>query len=268
MRHIPAIESTQPIAEDAEEPTLVPLDTSLFALRYGSNIPEASCLFRSMTSAERPPDELANVITHGVGLLLSVAAVGYLLRASAGQPSSPIAAVVVHAVRVYAVTLTLMYLSSTLSHLFYETEWRKRFRTLDQACIFLLIAGTYTPFAAMYLNRGWWLGLLVAMWAFAAWGVFRVMQVRDLSQSDKYVFGVMGFLPAISLVELSRQAPGAVIGWIIAGGACYSLGSLFLRLSSSVRYAHAVWHTFVLAGSACHYWAILLAISSLRPAGR
>ncbi len=210
-----------------------------------------------MTNAERPADELANVITHGIGLLLSVAAAGYLLRASAGQPASSIVAV-----GVYAVTLVLMYLSSTLSHLFYEIEWRKRFRTLDQACVFLLIAGTYTPLAAMYLNRGCWLGLLVTMWVFAAWGVWRVIHVRDLSRSGKFAYGVMGFLPALGLWELSRLVPGEVIVGIISGGACYSLGTLFLRMSSSVRYAHAMWHMFVVAGSACHYWAILLAVSS------
>lgn len=214
-----------------------------------------------MTSLQRPNDELANVITHGLGFLLSLAAVYHLTQRVAGQSAALVAAC-----QIYAVALLLVYGNSTLSHLFYDVAWRQRFRTLDQASIFLLIAGTYTPFAVMYLNHGGWPWLLASMWAFALLGVARVITVRDLSRSDKILYGVIGFLPAIGLGELPRHAPAAVIFWIIAGGACYSLGSIFLRLSAAVRYSHALWHILVMAGSACHYWAILLALADHRSA--
>lgn len=209
-----------------------------------------------MTSSVRPADEMANVITHGLGFLLSLAAAGYLAQRVVGQ-----AAHLKFACGIYAATMLMTYACSTLSHAFYDVEWRKQFRTLDQASIFLFIAGTYTPFGVMYRDHGEWLWLLATMWGLAALGVWRVAHVRDLSRTDKSFYGVMGFLPAVGLGELSRQAPVAVILWIIAGGACYSLGSLFLRLSASVRFSHAAWHVLVVAGSACHYWAILLAVA-------
>lgn len=209
-----------------------------------------------MTSVERPNDEIANVLTHGLGFLLSIAAAGYLMNRVASQ-SAP----VVCACGLYSVTLMMMYASSTLSHLFYDVAWRRRFRTLDQSCIFLLIAATYTPFAVMYAAPNGWPWLLICMWAMACLGIGRVLQVRDLSRSDKVLYGVMGFLPAVGLGELSRQAPMTVIAAILAGGACYSFGAVFLRISAIVRYSHAAWHMMVVAGSACHYWAILLAVS-------
>ncbi len=212
-----------------------------------------------MTSAIRPADEAANLITHALGLLASLVAVGNLMSQVVNQPAA-----VVAACGVYSVTLLLMYGCSTLSHLFYDVPLRRRFRTLDQSCIFLLIAGSYTPFAATSLSAGRWTWLLVAMWSLAGLGVARVLWVRDLSALDKTFYGVMGFLPVIALPDLAQRVPFVIIFWIIAGGAAYSLGAPFLCLSARVRYAHAVWHLCVIAGSACHYWAILLAVTESR----
>lgn len=208
-----------------------------------------------MTSAVRPADEAANAITHGVGFLLSLFAGGYLMQQVDGRSWW-----VVVACGVYAASLLMVYGSSTLSHLFYDLAWRKRFRELDQACIFLLIAGTYTPFAAMELNGQAWRGLLFGMWGLAGFGIWRVIRVRDLPAQEKVFYGVVGCLPAIALWELSQQAPAGVVFWIIAGGVSYLIGTLFLRRSAATRYAHAIWHLCVIAGSACHYWAILLVV--------
>ncbi len=210
-----------------------------------------------MTGVERPVDEIANLITHGIGFLISLAAAGYLMQSVAGRSPSLIAACAI-----YVASLMLVYGSSTLSHLFYDLQWRKRFRSLDQASIFLLIAGTCTPLGVMYLNHGSWQWLLVSMWFLATIGIGRVVHVRDLSRTDKSLYGLMGFLPVVGLGEMSRQAPENVIFWVIAGGACYTLGTLFLCWSTRVRYSHAVWHLLVMSGSACHYWAILLMISA------
>ncbi|MEI8383521.1 MAG: hemolysin III family protein [Planctomycetota bacterium] len=209
-----------------------------------------------MTGVERPVDEIANLVTHGIGFLLSLAAAGYLMQSVAGHSPSLIAACAT-----YVASLILVYGSSTLSHLFYDLQWRKRFRALDQASIFLLIAGTCTPLGVMYLNHGGWQWLLVSMWVLAFIGIGRVVHVGDLSQTDKSLYGLMGFLPVVGLGEMSRQAPEDVIFRVIAGGACYTLGTLFLCWSARVRYSHAVWHLLVMSGSACHYWAILLMIS-------
>lgn len=210
-----------------------------------------------MTSRIRPADELANVLTHGLGLGLSVLAAGHLLAFTADQPV---------AVRigcgVYSVALILVYGSSTLSHLFYDLRWRERFRTLDQACIFLLIAGTYTPFAMVYMNHGNWWWLLLLMWTIALIGVWRVLLLRDLPRIDKVLYGVLGLLPVVALPDLSRVAPAQLIMWIVGGGACYLVGTVFLRFSAVVLYAHAVWHILVILGSACHYRAVYLAVAS------
>lgn len=209
-----------------------------------------------MTSLTRPQDEMVNAMTHAVGFVLSLLAAACLLERVHHQSIARIVACTI-----YAATLVLVFGVSTLSHLFYDLNWRRRFRTLDQAVIFLLIAGTYTPLAAVYLSEGWWLGILVAMWILAFIGIFRVAQVRDLSRKDKALFGLMGFVPSVTLIKLSQVAPSEVIIGIIIGGACYCVGAIFLRFSAAVRYMHAVWHTFVLAGSGFHYWSILIAIS-------
>lgn len=209
-----------------------------------------------MTSLDRPDDELANLITHGLGFLLSLVAAVYLMDQAAHQ-----AAGLVVACGVYSAALMLVYGASTLSHLFYDLQLRRRFRTIDQACIFLLISGSYTPFAMKYLDHGHWRWVLFGMWGLAIAGIVRVFKVGNMSRTDKYLYGLLGVLPAITLPVLFRQAPWGVVSGIIAGGICYGLGAPFLRLSSSYRYAHAAWHLFVVAGSACHYVAILLAVS-------
>jgi len=211
-----------------------------------------------MTSAVRPEDELANLITHGLGFVLSLIGAGYLLCRVADRPFT-----LQLAVGVYAFTLVLLYGCSTLSHAFHDLRRREQFRMYDQASIFLLMAGSYTPFAAAYFPQGaWlWLGMLVVMWALAVWGVLRVWQVRDLSSFDKLAFGVMGCLPIICLPELSRLAPKQVLLWVLAGGACYVIGLPFFCWSAARRYSHAVWHLCVIAGSTGHFLAIVLAVS-------
>ncbi len=210
-----------------------------------------------MTSLTRPPDEFANCLTHAVGFVLSLAATGSLMTRVAGHSVA-----VQVACGVYSLALLLVYGSSTLSHLCYDPHWRRHFRTWDQACIFLLIVGSGTPFALIYLHQGAWLWLLGGLWVLAGLGVGRVLQVGDLSRFDKLSYGLLGYLPVIAIGELSRQAPSAVVWWIVAGGACYTAGVPFLCRSASMPYAHAVWHLLVMSGSACHYWAILLAVSN------
>jgi len=208
-----------------------------------------------MTSDVRPPDEIANLVTHGAGFVLSLGAAWHLMSLAFSRSTA-----VFTACSIYSAALILVYGSSTLSHLFYDIGWRRVFRTLDQACIFLLISGTFTPFAVLYLNQGPWWILLTIMWLAALAGVLRVLQVRDLSPRDKLLFGILGFLPATAAVEFSRHAPIILLVWILAGGVCYCLGAPFLRCSSRIRYSHAAWHLCVIAGSACHYYAVLLAM--------
>jgi len=208
-----------------------------------------------MTSEARPPDEIANLLTHGVGFVLSLVATVCLMRTALGTSRS-----IEAACGIYCLTLVLLYGTSTLSHAFYEVTWRRLFRTLDQASIFLLIAGSFTPIAVIYLDRGrWWL-LLAAMWLGATAGVLLVVRMRNLISGAKTAYGILGWLPVVALGELAQRAPQALLMWLITGGVCYSLGAIFLSVSGKMRYAHALWHTCVVAGSACHYLAILKAV--------
>ncbi|MBS0203721.1 MAG: hemolysin III family protein [Planctomycetes bacterium] len=209
-----------------------------------------------MTSPERPADELANLLTHVVGLVLSVVATGYLMLVAANATVP-----VMVACGFYSGSLIAVYCTSTLSHLFHDTARRRWYRALDQASIYLLITGTYTPLAVIYLSHGWWPVVLVLMWVCTLAGIVRVIQVRDLSRADKFTYGILGLMPIVSLFEFSRRGPASLVAMIVAGGACYLVGTVFLRLSSRVRYSHAVWHLLVMAGSACHYRAILIAVS-------
>lgn len=209
-----------------------------------------------MTSAVRPPDEAANLLTHGLGLLLSVPATVVMMWAVAGETAHTVVAC-----GVYCLTLVLLYGASTLSHTFHDLERRRLFRTLDQACIYLLIAGSFTPFAVIFLGRGWWWLVLISMWVLAMAGVLFVLRRRDLSDAAKITYGLLGWLPAVSLWELYQRAPFGMLVWLVTGGFFYSVGTIFLRIDDRVRYLHALWHVFVIAGSVCHYIAVLVYVA-------
>lgn len=209
-----------------------------------------------MTSEQRPIDETANLLTHGFGLLLSLVAAAVLTWTAAEQEVR-----IIIACGVYSLTLILLYAASTLSHAFHDLRWRRAFRMLDQACIYLLIAGSFTPYAVTFLWHGTWRLLLVAMWVLAAFGVVLVLRLRNLTAAARFTYILLGWLPAVSLWELYQQAPAEVLVWLIAGGVCYSVGTIILHFDKSVRYMHAVWHTFVIAGSICHYVGVLVCIA-------
>ncbi|MDD5209908.1 MAG: hemolysin III family protein [Elusimicrobiales bacterium] len=205
-----------------------------------------------MSSLERPVDEAVNFLTHGIGLLLSLAGAAFLMRLAVTAHSRPVSI----ACGVYCLTLVATYAASTLSHAFHDLDRRRFFRTVDQASIFFLIAGSFTPFAVGYLNHGrWWL-LLASMWIFAFAGVAFVLFRKEMSRTDKITYGVLGALSMLSFWELYHVAPLNMLLLIIAGEAFYLAGSVFLALGKTTKHFHALWHIFVLAGSACHYAAI------------
>lgn len=210
-----------------------------------------------MTSEQRPADEISNLITHGLGLLLSLAATFLLMPiVMAGHDLRTTLAC-----GVYCLTLVLLYGASTLSHTFHDLDLRRLFRTLDQACIFLLIAGSMTPFAVVFLHQGRWCLFLPAMWALAGAGVLLVLRRRNLTGPAKFTYGVLGWLPIVAIRELGHYAPLGLLLWIAAGGAFYSIGTIFLALDRKVRYFHALWHMFVVAGSICHYVGVFVYVA-------
>lgn len=201
----------------------------------------------------RHHDELANCITHGIGFTLSaVGAVALILVAE--QAANDLWLI---GCGIYAATLVAVYAASTLSHAFHRPSLRRFFRTLDQAFIYLLIVGTYTPLALRYLLGGWLTTLLVAMWVVALIGFFSKMLWRhriDAVSLTAYI--VLGWMPILAGRAAWSLLPLPASLLTLGGGLCYTLGTVFL-LSDHRRFFHALWHLFVMAGSACHFVAIL-----------
>jgi len=201
---------------------------------------------------QRLGDLLANSITHGFGVLLaSTGAVWLMVRAARATPR------VIITCAVYAGTLVLVYLCSTLYHSLVRTRARHVFRVLDHSAIYLLIAGTYTPFTLVSLRGPWGWTLFGIVWGLAIAGViFKGFAVERFAVASAATYVLMGWIAIVAIVPLARAITWHGIFWIGAGGIFYTLGVLFFALDR-LRYFHAMWHLFVLAGSASHYFAVL-----------
>jgi len=173
----------------------------------------------------RPDDEYANLITHAVGFVLSVA--GSIVLMTLVIQNRP--AIQIVACGIYCSSLMGLYAASTLSHMFHDLAWRRFFRTLDQACIYLLIAGSFTPFSVVFLWHQWWPVLLGVMWLLALFGVALVLRMRNLTPAAKITYGLLGWLPVISLKMLFDAAPLPIVICVVGGGLFYSFGAVFLR---------------------------------------
>jgi hemolysin III len=197
-------------------------------------------------------DILANAITHGIGAVLAVAGAVYLIAASTRG-----AVRLVVSCAVFASTLVLVYVCSTLYHSLVRTRARHVFHVLDHSSIYLLIAGTYTPFTLISLHGS--LGWLVfsVEWALAAAGVvFKSFAVDRFAVASALVYLFQGWFVVIVARPLLHAIGWHGILWLGAGGLAYTLGIVFFALDR-LRYFHATWHIFVLAGSVAHYFAIL-----------
>ena len=198
------------------------------------------------------PEELANSITHGLGLALSI--VGSVLLVRRGLELGDTLQVI--GVSVYGATLVALYAASTLSHSFAEPRLRHFFRTVDQVCIFLLIAGTFTPLALTYFRHGWWWALFIAIWGSALVGICAKLFYTRLHNVSIGAYVFMGWLPILAIKPIVEIVPANILGWIALGGIFYTVGTLFLIKDNRVPYFHAAWHVLVIAGSACHYFAV------------
>lgn len=197
-------------------------------------------------------EEIANGITHGFGLLLSVAGLTILVTLAALRGN----AWHVVACSVYGATLVLLYLASTLYHSIHSPGAKRILRILDHSAIYLLIAGTYTPFVLVTLRNllGWTLFGIV--WTLAALGiVFKSFAVEKFAVASTVLYALMGWLGIVGIKAMYVALSWGGLAWILAGGAFYTLGILFF--ASKRRYFHTIWHLFVIAGSLCHFFAVL-----------
>jgi hemolysin III len=198
-------------------------------------------------------EEIANSVSHGVGLVAALIAAPFLLANVVRHGS----VAVVVGTGVFVGTMILLYLTSTLYHALAENRAKRVFQVLDHSAIFLLIAGTYTPFTLGVLRGPWGWTLFGLVWGLAVAGIVQkaVGGVRYPILSTGLYLG-MGWLVLIAVRPLWLHLPLAAVLWLIAGGVAYTVGIVFFALDERVRYTHFVWHLFVIAGTACHFVAV------------
>jgi len=198
-------------------------------------------------------EEVASVVTHAMGVIFSIAAmVGMILSARDS-------AVEMVSALVFGGSLILLYLFSTLYHVATTVRRKSILQTLDHACIYVLIAGSYTPVMLISLRGAWGWTLLCIVWFMAISGV--VIKTMLPGKKDHWLstvlYIVMGWLAVIAIGPLLRALPMAGVVWLVAGGLSYTLGVVFF-VWKKLPYHHAIWHLFVLGGSACHVAAVWL----------
>ncbi len=210
--------------------------------------PEAARAHRTQSTGE----EIANSVSHGVGFVLALVAVPVLV-----VNAVPHGAAAVVGASVFGATLALLYLSSTLYHALPRSRAKGVFQVLDHAAIYLLIAGTYTPFTLGVLRGSWGWSLFGVIWALAVAGIVlkSVFGTRHARLSTA-VYIAMGWLIVVAARPLwMHMAPWGLF-WLLAGGVAYTAGVAFYA-ARSLRYAHFLWHLAVLAGTICHFVAVL-----------
>jgi hemolysin III len=199
-------------------------------------------------------EEVANAVSHGLGVLLGIAGLAVLMVAAAtrGEGAWQVVPCVI-----YGVAMVLMFTTSTLYHGFTNPRIKRVFRVLDHEMIFLMIAGTYTPLLLITLQGrlGW--TLFGVVWGIAAVGlVFQGFFTGRFKGASTALYLLMGWICVFALKPLLDHLPASGVRWLVAGGLCYTVGAI-IYLFKRMPYHHVIWHLFVLAGSLCHYFAIL-----------
>lgn len=199
-------------------------------------------------------EEIVNSLSHGFGLVASLAAAPFLVLHAVRQGD---AGFIVGA-SIFVATMVLLYLASTLYHALPIGRAKGVFQAIEHAAIFLLIAGTYTPFTLGVLHGAWGWTMLGLVWGLAAAGVvLKALNRMAHPILSTGLYLLMGWLIVIAAQPLSDRVPASGLLWLVAGGLAYTLGVIFFALDSRVRYGHFIWHLFVMAGTACHYFAVL-----------
>ena len=198
-------------------------------------------------------EEIANSITHGLGLVGAVAAAPLLIIAASQHTATNVVAAAV-----FAATMVLLYSASTIYHALPAGRAKRAFVKLDHGAIYLFIAGSYTPFTLCAIGGAWGWSLFALVWAMAVLGVtLKAFDRLSRPWLSTTLYLVMGWLVVVAIGPLVASVPAAGIALLVAGGVAYTAGVAFFVLDSRWRYAHSVWHGFVIAGTGCHFFAVL-----------
>ena len=197
-------------------------------------------------------DEIASALTHGLGAVAALAGGSVLVTLVAlhGDGWQLMTALV------FSITLLLLYVASTLYHAIPYPQTKARLQIMDHCAIYLLIAGTYTPFTLVSLRGPWGWGLFTTIWTLAATGIlFKLFFTGRFRRLSTLIYIAMGWLVLIAIKPLLITLDLWTLSWLVAGGLSYTLGTYFYQ-RDAIRYFHAIWHLFVLGGSVCHFVAV------------
>ncbi len=205
-------------------------------------------------------EEIVHAVSHGVGLILSIAGLSWMLNIStdASDPWRIVAS------SLYGASLITLFLTSTLYHGLHASPHKHLFKLLDHCAIYLLIAGTSTPFllVAMRTDTAWW--LFGAMWALAAAGILtKLWHGHRYPRLSLASYLLMGWLIVIVAPQMTDAIGANGMAWVVAGGLCYSVGAVFYA-AKQMYFHHVIWHFFVLAGGACHFLAVVWYVLPVR----
>jgi len=198
-------------------------------------------------------DEIASALTHGLGAAAALAGGAVLITLAAIHGD----AWQLGASIVFGVTLLLLYLASTLYHSIQHPIAKGRLKVFDHCAIYLLIAGTYTPFTLIGLRGPWGWSMFAAIWTLAFAGVvFKLYYTGRFRKLSTMIYIAMGWLVLVAIKPMLSSLDAWTLGWLLAGGLFYTLGTYFYH-RESIPYAHAIWHLFCIGGSVCHYVAVM-----------
>lgn len=197
-------------------------------------------------------DEIASALTHGLGAVAALAGGAVLITLAAlhGDGWQLGASIV------FGVSLLLLYVASTLYHAVQHPVAKGRLKVFDHCAIYVLIAGTYTPFTLIGLRGPWGWGLFIAIWTLALAGVvFKLFYTGRFKLLSTIIYIAMGWLVMVAIKPMLNSLDAWTLTWLLLGGLFYTLGTYFYH-RESIRFSHAIWHLFVIAGSVCHYIAV------------
>jgi hemolysin III len=198
-------------------------------------------------------EEIANSVTHGLALLTAIVAVPFLIASA-----SNFGAASVVGASVFSATMLLLYLTSTLYHALPPGRAKRVFMKLDHGAIYIFIAGSYTPFALGALSGPWGWTLFGLQWSLAAVGVtLKAFDRLSHPWLSTAIYLIMGWLVLIAAMPLLEHVQPPGVGWLVAGGLAYTVGVVFFMVDARLRYAHTIWHSFVVGGTGCHFFAVL-----------